>query len=416
MLVQVIAVPVVYRAIGPVQFAAYAAVTSVVSILGLLNLGMGGALVTPLAHAAAEREHQREASLLASTLIPVGVIAAVGFCIALPLLWLVPLRLLFGAAATAAPPKTMRMAAALACVGTIAVIPLSVADSARQAYQEMHLNNLFGALTNAIVCVGMLLTAWLVPTLPAFVAVTAFSPLAVRLLSATALFIRRPYLLAGRRTHGSPALFKCLTGDGLSYMGAAVIANILLYQWPVYYMARVRPPLDSSTFAVYVQLILLVLFFGVSLGQPLWPAIADAVARADLTWVVGAVRRARAVSLAYGACGLLALALMTNVLLRLWLHRPIYVKPLACWLGGAYLLLATWEFVHWPLSLGLGAMRPASHLVLLRAAAFAVCVPFATRYGQVGVLALLCASVIFISAWSFPRLLTRAQGIQGVKA
>jgi O-antigen/teichoic acid export membrane protein len=408
LLVQIIAVPIVYRALGPVQFAAYAALTSVASIFGLFNLGMGGALVTPLAQAAAEREHVREASLFTSTLIPMGVIAGIGLCIMLALLWLAPLRLLFGVAATAAPPRAMRAAAAFACVGTIAAIPLSVADSARQAYQEMHLNNLFGTLTNAILCVGLLLVAWFVPTLPAFVAVMALSPFAVRMLSAAILFVRRPYLLApGGR--GSWPLVRSLAGDGLSYMGAAVIASILLYQWPVYYMARARPPLESSAFAVYLQLILLFVSFGVSLAQPLWPAIADAVARADRAWVMGAVRRARAVSLVYGACGMLALGLMSNVLLRLWLHRRIAVQPVACWLAGTYLLLASWEVVHWPLSLGLGAMRPASQLVLLRAVVFAACVPLATRYGQAGVLALLCASVILITSWSCPRLLARAK-------
>ena len=408
LLVQIIAIPVVYRAIGPVQFAAYAAVTSAVSILGFLNLGMGGAMVTPLAQAAADREHQREASLLGSTLIPMAVMASIGLCIALPLLWVVPLKTIFGVAATAAPPKALRVAALLACIGTIAAVPLSVADSARQAYQEIHISNLFGTLTNSFLCVGLLLTAWLVPTLPAFVAVTALSPLAVRLLNAVLLFVRRPYLLAVGRSGGSWSLVRRLAGDGLSYVGAAVFANVLVYQWPIYYMARVRPPLESSTFAVYLQLILLVLSFGVSLAQPLWPAVADATARGDRAWIVGAVRRARAISLAYGACGLLALGLMTNTLLRLWLHRSIQVKPVACWLAGTYLLLAVWEYVHWPLSLGLGAMRPASHLVLFRAAVSAAGVPFAARYGQVGVLALLCVSVAFITAWSYPRLLTHA--------
>jgi hypothetical protein len=88
------------------------------------------------------------------------------------------------------------------------------------------------------------------------------------------------------------------------------------------------------------------------------------------------------------------------------------VSPVACWLAGAYLLLATWEYVHWSLSLGFGAMRPASHLVFLRAALFAAFVPFAAQYGQVGIMALLCASVILVTAWSFPRLLTRALSFQ----
>ena len=407
LLVQMIAIPIVYRAVGPAQFAAYAAVTAAVSILGFLNLGMGGALVTPLAQAAAIRDRRREASLLGATLIPIGAITTLALCIALPLLWFLPPKTLFGLAATTTSPQALRTAALLACLGTVAAVPLSVMDSARQAYQEMHISNLFGTLSNVILCAGLLLTAWFVPTLPAFVAVTALSPLAVRLLNAALLFVRRTYLLAVRRGCGSWLLVRRLAGDGLSYMGAAAIANVLAYQWPVYYMARVRPPLESSTFAVYLQLILLAFSFGVSVAQPLWAAVADATARADHVWVAKMVRRARAAALAYGACGMLALGLMMNFLLRVWLHRPIHVTPVACWLAGSYLLLATWEYVHWPLCLGLGAMRAASHLVLLRALAFAAFVPFAARYGQVGIMASLCASAILTTAWSYPRLLTR---------
>ena len=65
--------------------------------------------------------------------------------------------------------------------GTIGAVPLSAIDSARQAYQEIHISNLFGTLANAVLCAGLLLTARWAPTLPAFVAVTALTPLAVRL-------------------------------------------------------------------------------------------------------------------------------------------------------------------------------------------------------------------------------------------
>src|ERR1035441_9752417 len=111
LLVQIIAIPIVYRSIGPAQFASYAAVTAAVSILSFLNLGMGGALVTPLAQAAADRDHQRESSLLSATLIPLSAVATLALCIALPLLWVLPLKTLFGLAATATPPQALRTAA-----------------------------------------------------------------------------------------------------------------------------------------------------------------------------------------------------------------------------------------------------------------------------------------------------------------
>jgi O-antigen/teichoic acid export membrane protein len=407
LIVQIIAIPMVYRAIGPAQFAAYAAVTAAVSILGFLNLGMGGALVTPLAQAAASGDHQREARLFGATVIPIAAIAAFALCIALPGLWFLPLRTLFGLAATTTAPQALRAGALLACIGTIAAIPLSVIDNARQAYQEMHISNLFGLLTNTLLCVGLLLAAWLRPTLPAFVAVTALSPLAVRLLNAALLLLRRPYLLSTRRGSGSWLLVRRLAGDGFSYMGAAAIANVLIYQWPVYYMARVRPPLESSTFALYIQLILLALSLGIGVVQPLWPAVAEATARGDHGWVVRVVRQARLASLVFGVAGLIAFGFGMHIVMRLWLHRPIVISPLVSWLSGAYLMLAVWEYVHWPLLLGLGAMKAASNLVFSRSVVFAALVPVAARYGQAGMMALLCASAAIITAWRYPRLLSQ---------
>ena len=141
----------------------------------------------------------------------------------------------------------------LACIGTAVAIPLSVFENVRQAYQELHVNNLLNALCNGILCLGLILASLLAPTLPAFVAVTVLGPLVVRILNAVLLFHRRPYLFAMRQ-NVSWSQARCLARDGLSYMGAAAIAGLLLYQWPVYYMARVRAPLESSRFAVFVQL------------------------------------------------------------------------------------------------------------------------------------------------------------------
>jgi O-antigen/teichoic acid export membrane protein len=400
----------VYRAIGPAQFAAYAAVTSSVSILAFLNLGMGGALVTPLTQAAADRDKQREATLLRSTLIPMVALAGLSACVAVPLFSVLPLKPLFGLAAAATTPRALRTAVLIACLGTLAAVPLSAIDNVRQAYQETHISNLFGTLTNAILCLGLLLTARFTPTLPAFVAVTALLPVSVRVLNAAFLFASRRYLLAPSCGIGSRQLARRLLGDGFSYMAAAAVANVLVYQWPVYYMARVRPPLESSTFAVHMQLIIMAFSFGVSLIQPLWPAVADAAAREDRAWLIEAVSRARAASLAYGAFGFLGLGVATNFLLTLWLRRPIHAAPAACWLAGLYLVLAMWEYVHWPLALGLGAMRSASHLVFLRAAVFAAPVPLAAEHGQLAVMAWLCASVILTSAWYYPRVLSRALG------
>jgi O-antigen/teichoic acid export membrane protein len=406
LLVQAIAVPIVYRSLGPAQFAGYAAVTAVVSIFNFLNLGMGGALVTPLAQAVADEDREREAGLLRSALFPLVALTFTGLLIALPVLLLLSPRALFGLAATATSGPAIRVASVLACIGTLAAIPLSVFESVRQAYQELHINNLLNGLSNGILCLGLLLASWIEPTLPAFVAVTVLGPLAARILNALLLFRKRSYLFNVSQSF-SWLQTRRLVRDGLSYVGAVGIGNLLIYQWPVYYMARTRAPLESSSFAVLVQLIIFILAFGTSFALPLWGAIADAVARGDYRWIKTVVRRARLASLVYGFCGLLALGFSTNAILTLWLHRPFHTGGALCWLAGFYVFAAMWENIHWPLALGLGAMRPASSAVFWRAIAFAVSVPLVISYGAPGLMVALSVSVIALTAWYYPVLLGR---------
>jgi hypothetical protein len=192
-------------------------------------------------------------------------------------------------------------------------------------------------------------------------------------------------------------------------MSAAAIASVLLYQWPVYYMARTCAPLESSKFAVFLQLILFTIYVGTNLALPLWGAIADAVARADYPWITKVVRWTRVAALAYGICALIVFGLTANFVLNLWLHRPFYADRRLCWLGGFYILLAMWENVHWPMALGLGAMRAASGAVFWRAVAFAASVPLVISSGDAdaGLMGALCISVIATTAWYYPVLLAR---------
>jgi len=221
------------------------------------------------------------------------------------------------------------------------------------------------------------------------------------------LFAGRPHLLRSLRAGCSWRLTKALAGDGISYMGAAALANLLVYQWPVYYSARVRPPGESSAFAVQLQLVVLVLSFGISFAQPLWPAIADGVARGDRRWVERAIRRARTIAVAYGLIGFLGIGTALNAIVALWLHRRLNFDAVSCWLAATYVFLAVWEYVHWPVALGLGVMKQASNAVTLRAVAFAAVVPLAARHGGTGLMACLCVSVILLTAWYYPRLITR---------
>ena len=70
-------------------------------------------------------------------------------------------------------------------------------------------------------------------------------------------------------------------------------------------------------------------------------------------------------------------------------------------------IMLTGKYVLWPLTLGLGAMRAALGAVLWRAVALAASFLLVISHRAVGLMVVLCASVIAITAWYYPVLLAR---------
>jgi O-antigen/teichoic acid export membrane protein len=408
-LVQLVSIPAAYRSLGREAFAAYAAVTSIVVILTFFNLGLGGAMVSPLAQARASRDVNRERQVVAASLVPLAGLAGFAAIFALPLIVALPLHTLFGEAASSVNPRQLRIAAFLACSGTLAALPLSVATNARQAYQELHVSYAITTVSNIVMAVGILLVAFLHPTLVSFVAVRVLVPLLGQLSDLSILIYKRPYLLRAYQFF-SVAGARATASHGIYFL-AASSTSTLLYEWSIYLMTRMRPPTESARFAVCMQIILLAMSFFVGLAQPVWGATADACATGDHVWVKAAIRRVRMAAVAYGVAAALGFGFLLNVVVGLWLRRPVTFEAPERWLAGAYVLLAAWEYGHWTLSLGQGRMKPASLAILTRALAFSVSAPFVVRFGPQGILWALCGSIALCTSWYYPRLVSRSLGM-----
>jgi O-antigen/teichoic acid export membrane protein len=401
--VQALAIPLVYRALGNGGYAAYAAVTASAGLIGILNLGIGGSLVTPIAEAAARQDERRQAALVHGGLAPLAMACVLGSLAIIPAFAVLPLTTLFGKVGDSGSVD-LRVAALIAVSATLAAVPLSAITFLRQAYQELHLSNLLGAASNALLCVALLVAAARSTKLAVFVGVFVLVPLVGQALNFGWLLLQRPFLLrTGGRTlwEGSAQL----TADGILFLGAS-FSSVLIYQWPVYWIARTLSAETSSWFAISMQAVVLPLSAAFGLMQPLWPSTADALARKDHHWLDGHIKKGRAAVIVGGVGGLLVMLVFGQVLMRLWLRKPFVLDWPVRGLMGAYFLLATWEYFHVLLALGFGQLRRASSAVIQRSICFAVAVPALTAFG--GLRALwcgMCCSILFWSAWRLPRLL-----------
>lgn len=405
---QLLAVPMVYRTLGQDGYAAYAAVTSAVSILGALNFGIGGSLVTPLAQAAARGQRQTEGEILRAGLLPLGVICLAALVVILPAIMIIPIPTLLGEVARA-HVEGLRPALSVACGLTLVSLPLTLVGNVRQAYQEIHITNLLGAVGSGALFAALIIAARAGAGVAVFVTCFAGIPLAASVLNGWLLLADRRYLLTGWRGY-QLWRSRALAADGVRFLLAAS-AYFLVYQWPVYLMARSRPTATSAAFAVSMQMVLLPLSLVVGIVQPFWGATAEAAARGDVVWVNAQVKRLRRGAAAAGLVIGLIIGIFGEKIVWLWLGRSVELGWSLRLCAGAYLMLAIWEYVHFVLCLGAGLIREGSMMVFARSAGFAVAAPgLIALWGGTGAWLGLTCSVAAYTAWRMPKLIRAFMG------
>lgn len=403
--VQVLALPLVYRALGEGGYAAYAAVTASASMLSVFNLGIGGSLVTPLTEAIARQDKREQAVLVQAGLGPLVIACVVGAAIVIPTVALLPLSTLFGRVG-ATGSWDLRVAAVIAVSMTLATIPLNAVGYLRQAYQEMHLTNLLGTGFNALLLIALLVAARRTTALSVFVAIVLLIPLGYSTLNFVLLMVQRPFLLRKQKRIGWEEKRRLLV-DGIRFLSAA-FAPAFFFQWPVYWIARTQPVSTSSLFAICIQAIILPLGFVYGFMQPLWSSTADALAKADHHWIDGQIRKGRALIVAVGGCAFFMYLFFGERVLHIWLRKPVTLDWQVRGLMGAYILLAMWEQYHFYIALGFGRLREATEAQFQRAIVFGLAVPLLTVIGGVRALWIgMCCSILFWTAWRLPSILQR---------
>jgi len=403
--IQVLALPLVYRALGEGGFAAYAAVTAAASLLSVLNLGIGGSLVTPLTEAVAKQDKREQTVLFQAGLGPLTVASLVGAIIVIPTVAFLPLSTLFGRVG-ATGSWDLRVAAVIAISVTLATIPLNAVGFLRQAYQEMHFTNLIAAGFNLLLLIALLVAARRTTAVAVFVAIVVLIPLGNATLNFVLLIFERPFLL---RNQGRIAWEdkRRLLADGIRYLSAS-FAPWFIFPWPVYWIARTMPASASSLFAICIQATILPLGFVYGFMQPLWSSTADALAKSDHHWIDGQIRRGRALIVAIGGCTFLTYLFFGERMLHLWLRKPVTLDWPVRGLMGAYILLAIWEQYHFYIALGFGRLREATAAQFQRAVGFALAVPLLTMIGGVRAIWFgMCCSILLWTAWRLPRILHR---------
>jgi O-antigen/teichoic acid export membrane protein len=360
-----IILPLVLHSLGLAGFGIWGAATSLAWVAGLLDVGLGGTLVTRIPRALAAGEP-------ASALVSASLYISCG----------VTFLLLLGClAAGAAGARTVFLIAGIALALNV---PLGLANALWFAVQKGHAAGLWDLGQTVTTLVFLLLAAALHQGVMVMVMAVYLALVLVNLASLVMFFLTHPPLRPGRASRqawrqssqGGWQFFLITMATMLGY----ALDNVLALHW--------LGADAAGTMTVVMRLVVSASGFLVVATQALWPAFAEAAHSRDAHWVSRALWGGTAGLVALAVAGSAVLFFLGPVLLPLWLGSAVFMPRL---LWAAIALWLTVFAIPRVIGLYLNAAGILNQqivvLLLANFIALAAKYALAPRFGDAGILA-----------------------------
>ncbi len=365
-----IILPLALHTLGVNGFGVWGAATSLAWAAGMLDLGLGGALVTLLPSVRQQGTVARDyvsACLFSGAAFGLALLAGGGLCL---LLW---------------PNLTPASSFLIAGACLVLNIPLGLSGALWFGLQKGHAAGLWAMAQTGLMLLFVIAAAW-AHTGPAAMTLAVFGAglLANAGSMAHALFTQpaiRPRLrpnfsvLRQALRHGG-----VLALIAIAEASAFVFDNVLTLHW--------LGPVAAAQMAVALRICITASgMLQVSI-QAIWPEFVAAVAQNDHGWVRRTLLRGTLTVLVLGVGGTALIVLGGNRLLTFWLHENLHIPP------ALFLAVAGWVVaLNLPRVAGmlLNALRAYRGQLLAQASAAAAALAakpaLAAAFGVAGILA-----------------------------
>lgn len=395
-LLQVICLPLMTAALGPKGFALYAMISAAGSWLALANIGWGPNLAVRIARNRVAGSEDVEKELFSSAFysnlgISLLVVIVAGLAVVLG-----PTGSVFGET-YASDHKAITLGLLALILFFFCQVNLLIFESARAGYQLQYEINLVGAVAAIPTFLAIYLTLQLKPGPVELIIATIAPGVILRFFYAAYVWWTNDKFRPSLRRY-SKTLSRSLAGDGLFYVLAGGVGNLLAHVFPVLLVGRIFSPEITAAFSVSMTLVLLFMGAVSIISAPLLPALADSLARGDKQWAYSTYRKIRNRTIGFTGAIVACLLLFQGQIFTLWLGGKLRMPVELLVASGIYLIASAWEVMHFSVLVGIGEVRKASILVFSRcvvgAIAMILIVPLAGEtFAYVSMVA--CILVIF---------------------
>ncbi|WP_419807192.1 lipopolysaccharide biosynthesis protein [Terriglobus sp.] len=401
-------IPIMVRYLGAEQFGIWMTISTVVTTLLVLDLGIASALVNFISEAYA-KDDREQASSYSSTAF--GIMVALAFLLAgvARLIWpYLDWANLFHLTSPGEIPLVSHAWAAAVIVFLLGM-PAGLAMKILGGYQELRSANLF---TSAGSLSSLVLIVLLVRFHAGFVTLVAASSAA--LVGANVLcllwlwFFHKPWLLP-RVTHLSRSAAGRMVGAGGGFF-VLQISALLAFNSDNLVVTHYLGPAQVASYSVAWRLAGFASIAQSVIAPAVWPAYSEAFARGDLPWVQRTFRRIMWTTMLTAFAFSLVFAFAGRWIIRLW------ASPAAVPTEHLMLLMCVWVLISTLMSntsvilTGKGQTRLWAVTSLLAAALnLTLSIYWVQRIGAVGVVLGTVVSYLLLlvgpQIWQCSRLL-----------
>ncbi len=361
-----VSVPLTVGYLGTERFGLWMAMSSVIAMLNLADLGIGNGLLNAISEANGRDDRDLARRHASSALfLLTGIAALLGAVFAAIYPWVSWAGLFNVSSPQAVAEAGPAMVVFVACF--LVNMPLGAIKRIRQGYQEGYRNSLWEGGGNLLGLAGLLLLIYLEAGLPWLVLAMAGAPALAALLNGIALMgFQWPWLRPGWRWVSAEVAGRLFRVS--MYFFLMQIAVAVAFSSDYIVATRILGPEATAQYAVAMKMFSIpALFIGMAL-VPLWPAYGEAITRGDVDWVRKTLIRSLALVLIFTVPPSLFLVLLGGPVAELWVG-PEIVLPFLLLLGlGLWTVLggagnAASMFLN-----GANVIRPQAVLALLMAA------------------------------------------------
>jgi O-antigen/teichoic acid export membrane protein len=287
--VNAISIPIIVRYLGAESFGVWITISTTLSMLLLLDLGVANSLTNFISEAYAADDHDHASAYSTTALCVMLAIALFLGGIAWliwPLLNWEHLFHLSSPTASASVGRAMAVAVAIFLVG----LPAGLAPKILGGYQELRLANVFTAAGSLASLISIIVLVHLHAGLVALVAAPSTALVGANLLCLIWIwFFHKPWL-SPRLSRITKSAARRMMQTGSEFF-VLQIAGLVVFNSDNLIVTHYLGPAQVASYSVAWRLVSYASVAQTLISPALWPAFSEAFARGDLQWVRRTFRR-----------------------------------------------------------------------------------------------------------------------------